>query len=179
MRGASWGVEQTRQVISQWRVMASKIISNSTLCATIYSGLQQRNQSYITGLLWWGSTGTGGSPHKGLKCEKCLHAMTQPHGLPVLFTKPWDVLPPNLVKSGTWWRHQMETFSALLALCAGNSPVPVNSTHKGQWRGVLMFSLICAWINGWVNNRGAQAVDLRRHRCHYDVNVMKPRDLKL
>ena len=26
-----------------------------------------------------------------------------------------------------WWRHQMETFSALLALCAGNSPVPVNS----------------------------------------------------
>ena len=26
--------------------------------------------------------------------------------------------------SKTWWRHQMETFSALLALCAGNSPVP-------------------------------------------------------
>ena len=23
-----------------------------------------------------------------------------------------------------WWRHQMETFSALLALCAGHSPVP-------------------------------------------------------
>ena len=23
-----------------------------------------------------------------------------------------------------WWRHQMETFSALLAICAGNSPVP-------------------------------------------------------
>ena len=22
-----------------------------------------------------------------------------------------------------WWRHQMETFSALLAICAGNSPV--------------------------------------------------------
>ena len=39
----------------------------------------------------------------------------------------------------TWWRHQMETFSALLALCAGNSPVPVNSPHKGQWRGALMF----------------------------------------
>ena len=52
-----------------------------------------------------------------------------------------------------WWRHQMETFSALLALCAGNSPVPVNSPHNGQWRGALMFSLICARINGWVNNR--------------------------
>ena len=43
----------------------------------------------------------------------------------------------------TWWRHQMETFSALLDLCAGNSP-PVNSPHKGHWRGTLMFSLICA-----------------------------------
>ena len=28
---------------------------------------------------------------------------------------------------------------------------PVNSLHKGQWRGTLMFSLICAWINSWVN----------------------------
>ena len=29
---------------------------------------------------------------------------------------------------------------------------PVNSPQKCQWRGALMFSLICAWINGWVNN---------------------------
>ena len=64
----------------------------------------------------------------------------------------------------------METFSASLALCAGNSPVPVNSPHKGQWRGALMFFLICAWINDWVNNR--EAGDLRRHRGHYDVSVM-------
>ena len=42
----------------------------------------------------------------------------------------------------TRWRHQMETFSALLALCAGNSPVPVISQHKGQRRGALMLSLI-------------------------------------
>ena len=32
---------------------------------------------------------------------------------------------------------------------------PVNSPHKGQWRGALMISLICAWMNGWVNNREA------------------------
>ena len=43
-------------------------------------------------------------------------------------------------------------------------------THKGQRRGALMFSLICAWINGWVNNRGAG--DLRHSRAHYDVNVL-------
>ena len=48
---------------------------------------------------------------------------------------------------------------------------PVNSPHKGQWRGALMFSLICVWINGWVNNR--EAGDLRRYRAHYDVTVME------
>ena len=42
--------------------------------------------------------------------------------------------------------------------------------HKGQWRGALMFSLICARINDWVNNR--EAGDLRRRRVHYDVTVM-------
>ena len=47
---------------------------------------------------------------------------------------------------------------------------PVNSPHKGQWRGALMFSLICVWINGWVNN--CEAGDLRRHRAHYDVTVI-------
>ena len=64
----------------------------------------------------------------------------------------------------------MEPFSALLALCVGNSPVSVNSPHKGQWRGALVASLICAWLNDWVNNR--EAGDLRRHRGHYDVNIM-------
>ena len=71
----------------------------------------------------------------------------------------------------SWWRHQMETFSALLAIYAENSPSPVNSPHhKGQWRGALMFSLICTWINGRENNR--KAGDVRRHRTHYDVIVM-------
>ena len=64
----------------------------------------------------------------------------------------------------------METFSALLAICAGNSPVPVNFPHKGQWRGALMLALIYVWINAWVNNR--KAGDLRRYRLHYDVIVM-------
>ena len=46
---------------------------------------------------------------------------------------------------------------------------PVNSLHKGQWRGALMF-FICAWINNWVNN--GEAGGLRRHRAHYHVTVM-------
>ena len=46
----------------------------------------------------------------------------------------------------------------------------MNSPHKGQWRGALVFPLICAWINGSVNNHEAGA--LKRHRAHYDVNLM-------
>ena len=69
-----------------------------------------------------------------------------------------------------WRRHQMETFSALLGLCAGNSPVTGEFPSQNQWRWALMFSLICAWINGWINN--PDAGDLRRHRAHYDVTGM-------
>ena len=68
-----------------------------------------------------------------------------------------------------WWRHQMETFSALLAFVRGIHRSPVNSPHKGQWRGALMFSFICRRINGWVNN--LKAGDLWRLRGHYDVTV--------
>ena len=65
----------------------------------------------------------------------------------------------------------METFFALLDLCEVNSPVTGEfPAHKGQWRGALMFPLICDWINGWVNNRDAG--DLRPHRAHYDVTLM-------
>ena len=52
----------------------------------------------------------------------------------------------------------------------GNHRSPVNSPHKGQWRVVLMFSLICARRNAYVNNRDAG--DLRIYRAHYDVTVM-------
>ena len=71
----------------------------------------------------------------------------------------------------TWWRQQLETFSALLALCEGNHRSPVVSSHKGQSRGGLMFNFICAWTNGWANNRDAG--DSKRHRVHYDVTVME------
>ena len=47
---------------------------------------------------------------------------------------------------------------------------PVDSPHKGQWRGALTLSLICAWTNGWVNN--CEASDFRRHRAHHDVTAM-------
>ena len=72
---------------------------------------------------------------QGKFCDLDLYLYRSNVTCPCLFlicTCPLDI---------AWWRHQMEPFSALLALCAGNSPVPVNSPHKGQWCGALMFLL--------------------------------------
>ena len=64
------------------------------------------------------------------------------------------------------WKH----FPRYWPFVRGIHRSPVNSPYKGQWRGALMFTLICARINGWVNNR--EAGDLRRYRGLYDVTVM-------
>ena len=63
------------------------------------------------------------------------------------------------------WRH----FPRYWPFVRGIHRSPMNSPHKVQWRGALIF-FICGWINAWVNNR--EAGDLRRHRVHYDVIVM-------
>ena len=64
------------------------------------------------------------------------------------------------------WKH----FPRYWPFVQGIQRSPVNSPHKGQWRGALVYSLICVWINGWENNR--EAGDLRCHRAHYDVIVI-------
>ena len=64
------------------------------------------------------------------------------------------------------WKHFPRNWPFVLGIHRS----PVSSPHKGQWRGALMFSLICVWINDWVNTR--EAGDLRRYRPHYDVIVM-------
>ena len=64
------------------------------------------------------------------------------------------------------WRH----FPRYWPFVRGIHRSSVNSPHKGQWRGALVFSLMCARINSWVNNR--EAGDLRRYRHHYDAIVM-------
>ena len=64
------------------------------------------------------------------------------------------------------WKH----FPRYWPFVRGIHRSPVNSPHKGQWRRALMFTLICVWINGCVNNR--EAGDLRRYCAHYGVTVM-------
>ena len=132
--------------------------TNNCLCNFIYR-INVRNINYIVSL----HKDKRGNSNRNKTCKilRCFSTeMREAAGTT-------DSLHGN--KTHTWWRHHMETFSVLLAICAGNSPV--NSPHKDQWRGALMFSLICVWINGWVNNR--EAGDLRRYHAHYDVTVMK------
>ena len=71
--------------------------------------------------------------------------------------------PDGVIK----WKH----FPRYWPFVRGIHWSPVNSPHKGQWRRALVFSLICTWTNGRVNNRDAG--DLRRHRAHYEATVMK------
>ena len=77
---------------------------------------------------------------------------------------------PELLNGYAWWRHQMETFPALLALCAGNSPVTGEFPAQRAVTWSFDVSFDRTWINGWVIN--GEAGDLRRHRTHYDVTVM-------
>ena len=64
------------------------------------------------------------------------------------------------------WKYFPRNWSFVLGIHRS----PVNSPHKGQWHGALMFSLICTWTNSWANI--GDASDLRCHCAHYDVTVM-------
>ena len=80
----------------------------------------------------------------------------------IQFSRPVKRFHDDVIK----WKH----FPRYWAFVRGIHRSPVNSPHRGQWRGALMFSLICAWINAWINSR--EAGDLRRHRANCDVIVM-------
>ena len=64
------------------------------------------------------------------------------------------------------WKHFLHDWPFV----RGIHRSPVDSPHKGQWRGALMVYLICTWTNGRANKRDAS--DLRCHRAHYDVTVI-------
>ena len=71
-----------------------------------------------------------------------------------------------------WWRHQMETFSALLAICAGKSPVPVEfPTQRPVTRSFDVF------LDLRLNKR-VEAGELSRYRANYDVTVMILTDIQ-
>ena len=83
----------------------------------------------------------------------------------------WTPVSQRFATASNWLSHddviKWKHFPCYWPFVRGIHRSPVNPPHKGQWRGALMFSSICAWINGWVNNS-----NLRSHHAHYDVIVM-------
>ena len=79
-------------------------------------------------------------------------------------------LPAWPLTAHPWWHHQMEIFSTLLALCAGNSLVTGEFPAQRPVTRSFDVFLICAWTDGWVNNQTTG--DLIHHRVHYDFTIM-------
>ena len=80
-------------------------------------------------------------------CQYSTNASTALFNVCSVLQKIW-LYYLNTTSNGTWhtwWRHQIETFSALLGLCEGNSPVTGEFPAKDQSSGALMFSSICSW----------------------------------
>ena len=154
----------------EWRSVTAveyRIANNSIVCITACSGWQQRK---IRAPQYWLffreilSCGHDGFPSK--KGPECWF----------VFPMPWCHQQNNECKVSVtcprsrWWRHQMETFSALLALCAGNSPVTGEFSAQRPVTQIFDVFFIYAGIKCWVNIR--EAGDLRRHRAHCDFIVM-------
>ena len=87
----------------------------------------------------------------------------------LIFTRPTHAVRSHIRIHDSWklidyvikWKHIPRHWPFV----RGIQRSPVNSPHKAQWFGDLMFSMI--WINGWINN--CEAGDVRHHRAHYDV----------
>ena len=130
----------------------------------------------VTGLCVGSSPGTGEFPAQMASNAKNVFIWWRHHDL--TYFRDIKIVPVDKIAIGI---QQSLFFFFMMTSSNGNifrvtGPLarsPVNSPHKGQWRGALTFSLICAWINGWVNNR--EDSDSRRHSIHYDVTVMLQR----
>ena len=87
----------------------------------------------------------------------------------------------TLIQVTAWCQHddviKWKHFLRHWPFVRGIHQSAVNSPHKGQWYGALIFSLICARTNGWANHLDAS--DLRCHHTHYDVTVMTSNKLSL
>ena len=146
--------------------MAYQNTSLTIVSSTVYSGTGERKQSsvslaFVREIHRW----LVNSLHKGQVTRKMF-----PFDNVIVHCSCGGLSIAIIVFNHSWWRHQVETFSALLVLCAGNSPPPGEFPAQRPVTRNFDVSLICARINDWVNN--GVAGDLRRHRAHYDVIVI-------
>ena len=137
-------------VFSEWRHNESDGVSNHRRVDSLLNHLFGRRSK---------KTSPVNSPNKGPETRKLF-----PCDNVIRILK--YILLVHIICGLSWWHHQMETFSTLLALCAGNSPV--TGEFPAQRPATRSFDV--RLNNDWVNNR--HAGDLRYHRAHYDVTVI-------
>ena len=103
-------------------------------------------------------------------CQRWWRLMTGrvAYYLPYIVCKLGMIAHIHSLIDKKWGHHQMETFSALLALVRGIHRWIIFTKASDAELWWVFF--ICAWIDSFVNNR--KAGDLRRHRVQYDVTVM-------
>ena len=161
---------------SKNHTVGAQITGVSIVCAVVCSGADQRKHqsfallAFVKGI----HRPSVNSPHKGPVTRKNVFIWWRHHVTSMskwitrisLTTDDMGATKQNRVYDDIKWQH----FPGYWLFVRGIHLSSVNSPHKGQWRGALMFSLICVWINGWVNN--CEAGDLRGHRAHYDVTVV-------
>ena len=138
--------------------MAYQITSLAIVYSTVYSGADQRKHQGCASLVLCGNSPvTGEFPAQRDNNAEIFsiwwlrHAGTTPHRI-------YD----DTIKRNHHPRHW--------PFVRGIHRLPMDSPHKGQWRGSLIFPLMCAWTNGWAKNWDAG--DLTRHRAHYGVTLI-------
>ena len=152
-------LHRDKAVLFAWNYKRSKTASGvklSTSCYKFKIYLAVTNYSIKSMLVYRNSI--------NVRCQRFyMHCVTRIDTKnPSLMLKLRGITHDDVIK----WKH----FPRYWPFVRGIHRLPVNSQHKGQWRGDLMLTLICAWINCWANN--GEAGDLRRYRAHYDVIVM-------
>ena len=106
-------------------------------------------------------------PHKKWVIQQllpCHNVKDLIAALSITLTKHTEV---RWIHPSTRWRHQMCTFSALLALCVGNSPGTGEFPSQRPVTRIFDILFDLRLNNRWANRRDAS--DLRLHRPHHDV----------
>ena len=150
----------------------------------VHGDVMKWNHFRVTGLCEGNPLATDGSPSQRPVMFSLMYKRLNKQWGWRWFKTPWcpcklivmipktnciTVIPPVVKTHDDFikWTH----FSRYWPFVRGIHRSPVNSSHKGQWRGALMFLRYEPWINDWVNNR--EAGDFRRQRAHYDIIAMK------
>ena len=97
-------------------------------------------------------------PQTRLDSAQLMHRPSISHRIKASFF----VLCCGYIASSSWWRHQMEIFSALLAICAGNSPV----TGELPTQRPVTQSFGNLWL---ISSHGSHAYSLAYVLCFYGV----------